>query len=141
MRWAQVTLLTLAVSGCASRPSALEEERHRLGVDVSTRTESRFGTNLYQVEVRNETGDTVTIESVAIDPLNTTDVDVRDNHQAVNVVLEPAQTTIIGVWITITPRSRGANNIIVDSVRVVLSYRTDARGFLQTEIRNVGRTR
>ncbi|PYQ33236.1 MAG: hypothetical protein DMF57_10175 [Acidobacteria bacterium] len=108
---------------------------------MSARTESRFGTNLYQVEVRNETGDTVTIESVAIDPLNITDVDVRDNHQAVNVVLEPAQTTIIGVWITITPRSRAANNIIVDSVRVTLSYRTDTRGFLQTEIRSVGRTR
>ena len=86
-------------------------------------------------------GDTVTIESVAIDPLNITDVDVRDNHQAVNVVLEPAQTTIIGVWITITPRSRAASNIIVDSVRVTLSYRTDTRGFLQTEIRSVGRTR
>ena len=141
MRWAQVTLLTLTVIGCASRPSALQEERHRLGVDVSARTESRFGTNLYQVEVRNETGDTVTIESVAIDPLNITDVDVRDNHQAVNVVLEPAQTTIIGVWITITPRSRAANNIIVDSVRVTLSYRMDTRGLLQTEIRSVGRTR
>lgn len=141
MRWARVTLLALAVIGCASRPSALQEERHRLGVDVSARTESRFGTNLYQVEIRNETGDTVTIESVAIDPLNITDVDVRDNHQAVNVVLEPAQTTIIGVWITITPRSRAANNIIVDSVRVTLSYRTDTRGFLQTEIRSVGRTR
>ena len=141
MRWAQVTLLTLVVIGCASHPSASEEERHRLGVDVSARTESRFGTNLYQVEVRNETADTVTIESVAIDPLNTTDVDVRDNHQTVNVVLEPAQTTIIGVWITITPRSRAANNIIVDCVRVTLSYRTDGRGFLQTEIRSVGRPR
>ena len=141
MRWTQLTLLTLAVIGCASRPSALQDERHRLGVDVSGRTESRFGTNLYQVEVRNETGDTVTIESVSIDPLNITDVDVRDNHQSVNVVLEPAQTTIIGVWITITPRSRAANSILVDSVRVVLSYRTDTRGFLQTEIRSVGRAR
>jgi len=140
MRWAQVTLLTLAAIGCASRPSALEEEQHRLGVDVSARTESRFGTNLYQVEVRNETGDTVTIESVAIDPLNITDVDVRDNHQAVNVVLEPAQTTIIGVWITITPRSRAASTNF-DSVRVTLSYRTDTRGFLQTEIRSIGRPR
>jgi hypothetical protein len=86
--------------------NASEQERHRLDVEVSARTDGRFSTNLYRVEVRNETADTVTFESVAIDPLNTSDVDVRDNYQAVNVVLEPARGTNIEVWIMITPRSR-----------------------------------
>ena len=56
------------------------------------------------------------------------------------MVLEPAQTTNIEVWITIAPRSPAASTNF-DTVRVVLSYRTDARGFLQTEIRKVGRPR
>ena len=122
-----VTILALLlVTSCASQTQPKD-----LAVQVFERRgrvhpTSVNGQHLFLVRVTNQSGESVNIDSIEIDP-QTTSLQFYENQAAVDDILEPGQTRDITMWINVNAVAM-SYIYTIDSVDVVISGRTSTRG-------------
>ncbi|HEY8131563.1 MAG TPA: hypothetical protein VII12_06695 [Thermoanaerobaculia bacterium] len=131
-----VLILLLAV-GCTSSGT-----KPRMAIDLSelhhrNQPATTAGAHLYRVQIRNESDGAITIESIRLDLVGTTDFEINEATQSFQRTLEPNESETFEMFVTISRRGTASLQNRIDSLRVTISGHGDHGGFVDSSIDQV----
>jgi len=131
-----VLILLLAISCASSGP------KPKMVIDLSelhprNQPSTTVGSHLYRVQIRNESDGAITIESINLAPVGTTDFEINEATQSFQRTLEPNETETFELFVTISRRGTAALQNRIDSLRVTISGHSDAGGFVDSSVYQV----
>jgi len=126
-------VLVLLLAACATGTHP------RLSIDVfetgrpRSHPASVLGMHLFRVQVTNLSGQTAAIESIHLDLMGMSDFELSDASQTVDAQLGPGQSESFSFAVTVSG-SRATLQSRIDSLRVTVSGRGEAGGFVESDV-------